>query len=440
MSTDALQRHKRFDQYINLLSSGLGHKDRLIPFKSYCTGLLLPGDRKSVEPMAARTCSGGDVRRAHQSLHHFVASAPWKDLPILKSVVEYVMPGMKKHGGIFPWIVDDTGIPKKGSHSVGVTRQYCGILGKQDNCQVAVSLSFANQATSIPVAYDLYLPETWTGDLSRRHSVGVPKDVVFKRKWEISLAQIELAKNAGNPVATVVADAGYGNITEFRLKLREMNLDYMVGIQTSTGVWPSGSGPLPPLPKKENTGRPRKNLHRTPDHQPISVVELAAQLPNSSFRKVTWREGCKGNMQSRFAAIRVRAAHRDFWRSKPHPEEWLLIEWPEGEKEPSKYWLSSLPENLTRKKLVEIAMIRWRIEHDYEELKSEIGLDHFEGRSWRGFYHHGTLCIAAYGFLVAERLRFSPLRDLHRKSLFEKLSIPENYIARGSPNEQSTET
>lgn len=241
-------------------------------------------------------------------------------------------------------------------------------------------------------------------------------------------------------MAPIVADAGYGNIADFRLKLREQQIDYMVGIQTTTTVWPHDSGLLPPLAKKNKNGRPRKNLRRTPEHQPISVLELAAQLSSSSFRPVTWREGTRGKKRSRFATVRVRAAHRDMWQSEPHPEEWLLIEWPESEKEPRKYWLCSLPENTTRKKLVELAMIRWRIEHDYEELKSEIGLDHFEGRSWRGFHHHGTLCIAAYGFLVAERLRFSPLRNLRRASLFEELSLPENYIPRGSPQDKYAAT
>ena len=431
MSKDASSRHRRFQNYIELLSKALGHKDRLAPFRAYCTGLLLPGERKSVEPMAARTFPG-EVSRAHQSLHHFVATAPWRDRPVLEAIADYVLPGMGRHGGIDAWIVDDTGMPKKGEHSVGVARQYCGILGKQENCQVAVSLSLANETASLPVAYDLYLSADWVKDRSRCHKAGVPEEIGFRRKWEISLDQIKQAGAKEYPKAPVVADAGYGNITEFRLGLRELELDYMVGIQTSTAVWPEGSGPLPPRPKKSKMGRPRKNLRRTSNHQPISVFELATLLPEKAFRNVSWREGAKGEMQSRFAAVRVRASHEDMWRSEPHPEEWLLIEWPETEKEPRKFWLSSLPKTTSRKKLVTLAMLRWRIEHDYEELKSELGLDHFEGRSWRGFHHHGTLCIAAYGFLVAEKLRFSPLSNIRRQNLFEEPSLPEDYIPRGS--------
>ncbi len=431
MSKDALSRLGRFESYINVLSSVLGHKDRLIPFKSYCTGLLLPGDRKSVEPMAARI-SPLNVSRSHQTLHHFVASAPWKDRPVLTAVAEYVLPGMKKHDGTKAWIVDDTGIPKKGKHSVGVARQYCGILGKQENCQVAVSLSIANEAASLPVAYDLYLPEDWAKDLKRRGNVGIPEDVVFRRKWEISLEQIKQAKELEYSLAPVVADAGYGNITDFRLKIRSLGLEYMVSVQLSTTVWPEGMGPLLPRKKRTKIGRPRSNLRRSSKHQPISVFELAKSLQPEAFQIVRWREGSRGMMQSRFAAVRVRASHRDMWQPEPHPEEWLLIEWPQGEKEPRKYWLSSLPKDKFLEDLVKLAMIRWRIEHDYEELKSEIGLDHFEGRSWRGFHHHATLCIAAYGFLVAERLRFSPLRNISRQNIFEEFPVPQDYVPRGS--------
>jgi SRSO17 transposase len=420
----------RFAVYVERLSSTLGHADRKAPLKAYCTGLILPGERKSVEPMAARV-EPARVQAAHQSLHHFVAKAEWSDEGVLAVVRAEVLPAITRRGAIRAWIVDDTGLPKKGKHSVGVARQYCGQLGKQDNCQIAVSLSLANDHASLPMAYRLYLPEAWANDRARRAKAGVPDDIVFRTKPEIALEQIRLALAAGVPAGTVLADAGYGNDTAFRSALTEIGLSYIVGIQSSASLWPPGSGPLPAKPWSGN-GRPPSLVRRNREHKPLSAKALAQTLPETAWRTVTWREGTNAALASRFAALRLRPSHRDYWRSTPRPEEWFLVEWPQGENEPTKYWLSTVPGDTTLADLVDLAKLRWRIERDYQELKQEIGLDHYEGRGWRGFHHHATLAIAAYGFLVSERSLIPPSRP-RSGALLKAPRLPKGYRPRGSP-------
>jgi len=427
----ARTREGRFEAYVASVVDALGHADRAGPFRAYCSGLLLPTERKSVEPMAAAV-DPGHAQARHQSMHHFVANAPWSDDAVLQASYRWAVEPLLKHGGIGAWVVDDTGMPKKGKKSVGVARQYCGATGKQDNCQVVVSLSVVNEAGSLPMAYRLYLPEKWANDPARRTEVGVPKEIRFQKKWEIALGHIDemIAQNV--PRAPVVADAGYGNPVEFRDALTARHLPYVVGIQSNTTVWPPGQGPLPPA-KYRGTGRVPKRLRRGAGHRPSTVLQLAQALPRSSFRSVTWREGTSGKMRSRFAAVRVRPAHQDDRRTDPRPEEWLLIEWPSGEKEPTRYWFSTLRPNTSSRQLVRIAKIRWRVERDYQELKDELGLDHYEGRNWRGFHHHGSLCIAAYAFLMAERLRFSPRYPRRLRTFIQATPLPEDYRPRGSP-------
>jgi SRSO17 transposase len=305
------------------------------------------------------------------------------------------------------WVVDDTGFPKKGKHSVGVALQYCGQVGKQDNCQVAVSLSISTVSASLPIAYELYLPDVWSEDPERRRKAGVPEEVVFRTKPLIAAEQIRQAVADGVPRAPVVADAAYGNDTKFRQASLEMGLEYMVGIHPTLSVWPPGKEPLPPKPRK-SVGRPPKLRQRAPNHKPVLAKEMAAGLGPKDWQTITWRNGTKQKLRSRFAAVRVRPANRDYWRSEPLPEQWLLIEWPEEEAQPTRYWLGSLAADTSLTALVTTAKQRWIIERDYEELKQELGLGHYEGRGWRGFHHHATLCTAAYGFLIAERSRFSP--------------------------------
>jgi SRSO17 transposase len=411
------------------LAKAAGHADREIPLRNYCTGLLLPGERKSVEPMAARLAPD-NVRRMHQSLHHVVADAPWSDEEVLRQVRHSVLPAMQKQGAVVCWIVDDTGFPKKGSHSVGVTRQYCGQVGKQENCRVAVSLSVASWSASLPVAFRLYLPEAWTQDKKRRGEGGIPDEVQFQTKPQIALEQIRDAAEEEVTRGVVVADAGYGVNGRFRAGITELGLEYAVGVQSSLSVWALGMEPLPPLPRKR-TGRPPRLLRRDKEHQPVSVKELAFCLPAEAWKTVSWRQGTRQKLRSRFAALRVRPAHRDYWQAEPHAEEWLFIEWPKGEAEPTKYWLSTLSAETKLKDLVAIAKQRWIIERDYQELKQELGLGHYEGRGWRGFHHHATLCIAAYGFLLAERSRFSPSARAGKLEL-RAPQIPPSFQPRGS--------
>jgi SRSO17 transposase len=424
-------QEQRFAAYIEGLAEAAGHADRNVPLKNYCTGLLLPGERKSVEPMAARL-TGDNVRRMHQSLHHVVADAPWSDEAVLDRCLDFVIPAMLRRDPVVAWVVDDTGFPKKGRESVGVARQYCGQVGKQDNCRVAVSLSMTTEKASMPVAYRLYLPQSWIEDRKRRKKTGVPDSIQFQTKPEIALDQIRRARERGIPQGVVLADAGYGTDTGFRTELTKLEVSYVVGIQSATTVWKPGKEPKPAPARKGNTGRPRKLLQRDAKNQPVSVKELALSLPTEAWKKVTWRQGVKQKLQSRFAAMRVRPAHRDYWRSEPHPEEWLLIEWPAGESEPTKYWLSTLPADTALVELVHLAKHRWIIERDYQELKQELGLGHYEGRGWRGFHHHATLCIAAYGFLVAERNRFSPSAQVGNLGL-PTPEPPPDFRPRGSP-------
>ncbi|MBW4091684.1 MAG: IS701 family transposase [Proteobacteria bacterium] len=421
----------RFAAYVEAIASALGHADRGAPFRSYCAGLLLPGARKSVELMAARM-QPGRVQAAHQSLHHFVAKSDWSDAAVLGAVRARVLPIIEQRGPIRAFIIDDTGMPKKGKHSVGVARQYCGQLGKQDNCQVAVSLSAANDHASLPIAYRLYLPHEWVDDPDRRAQAGVPDDVVFQTKPQIALDQLRAARAAGIDAEVVLADAGYGNDTDFRDGITGIGLAYAVGIQSSTSLWPPGVEPLPPKPWS-GRGRPTSALRRDGAHQPVSARQLALDLPKQAWRRVTWREGTNTKLASRFAAVRVRPAHRDYRRSTPRPEEWCLIEWPAGEPEPTKYFLSTLPEHITRRALVNATKLRWRIERDYQDLKQELGLGHYEGRGWRGFHHHATLCIAAYGFLLSERGAIPPSgpRDT---LLIQEPRLPNGYRPRGSPD------
>ena len=422
---------QRFEHYMEHLAGGLGHMDRHAGLKGYCTGLMLPLSRKSVEPMAARVDPLHASAR-HQSLHHFVAKAEWSDDEMLQRVSQWVVPKMDMSGGGF-WIIDDTGFPKKGKHSVGVARQYCGVLGKQDNCQVAVSISLATEQASVPVAYRLYLPKEWAQDPERRQKTGVPADIGFATKNEIALQQLETLLAAGAPKYCVLADAGYGVDQAFRQRLTELGLPYVVGIKSSVVVWPPGLEPLPPKPYS-GMGRPPVVPRRTQRRQPVSVKDLAHALPASAFQTISWRQGTNETLSGRFAAVRVRHAGGNIGKARLHPEQWLLIEWPAGDADPLKYYLSTLPDDIALNDLVAQAHMRWRIERDYQDLKQELGLGHYEGRGWRGFHHHATLSIAAYGFLVTERLAAGKTTGAKKNFTIRQIpALPADYIPRGSP-------
>ena len=419
------ESEKRFAAYVEELTGVIGHADRAGPLRDYCIGLMMPGDRKSVEPMAAVTAPERTAAQ-HQSLLHFVGQAPWSDESVLAKVRELVLPELERHGPIEAWIIDDTGFPKRGRHSVGVAHQYCGQLGKQENCQVAVSLSLANHHASLPVAWRLFLPQAWIADGERRRKAGVPEHIDFKSKPQIALEQIRLACEAGLPRGVVLMDAGYGHDTTLRLGITALGLTYAANILPNALLWVPGKAPLPGAPKRRRYG----------ETQLVSAKELALALPAKTWRKVTWREGTSELLSSRFARIRVHVAHRHKLANGP-AEEWLLVEWPKGEEEPTKYWLATLAEDVAFKCLVDLAKMRWRIERDYQELKQELGLGHFEGRGWRGFHHHATLCIAAYGFLISERETIPP-SEPRSTALSATTTVPQGYKPRGAAAAHTT--
>jgi SRSO17 transposase len=400
---------QNFMAYLERLTIAVGHADREEPLRVYLEGLLLPGDRKSVEPMAARV-DPRNVPSRHQSMHHFVATSPWDAQEIIKTAREYALEEFEHHGGIEAWVLDDTSYPKKGTHSVGVGRQYCGVLGKQDNCQVAVTLSLANELMSVPAAYHLYMPQDWADDRGRRRVAGVPDEVVFQTKTQIALTVIDRLIADGVAKAPVVMDAWYGRATALRDEIANRGMQYVAAIREDTTVYMAG---------------------RAGDRDPIAAKALARSLPKSVWKSVWWRYGTKGDMRSRFALLRVRVAKTEPGQREERPLEWLLIEWPISESAPVKYWLCNLPAGTRISKIVNLAQMRWRVERDYEELKGELGLDHYEGRGWLGFHHHGALCIAAYAFLSAERARLSPPQPL---SFLRPVPIPEGFRPRGSPS------
>lgn len=429
---------EEFERYLTHLAQGLGHADRHAGLSGYCTGLMLPLSRKSVEPMAARM-DPLHASAKHQALHHFVAKSEWSDEQMLRRVAQWVVPHMDMSDGGF-WIIDDTGFPKKGSHSVGVARQYCGVLGKQDNCQVAVSVSLACEDGSLPVAWQLYLPRSWAEDAGRRRKAGVPEEVKFATKPQIALQQLRHLLDEGAPKHCVLADAGYGIDYDFRRNLSDMGLLYVVGVTSAVVVWPPDVTPLPPK-RYKGMGRPPVMPRRTATRQPVSVKELAFGLPENTWQNISWREGTNAPLTGRFAAVRVRCAGGNVGRARLLPEQWLLIEWPADQAEPEKYYLSTLPETAALNDLVRTAHLRWRIERDYQDLKQDMGLGHYEGRGWRGFHHHVSMSIAAYGFLMAQRLKAGGASGGKKNFIERKVpAVPKAYVPRGSPTRAAPRT
>jgi len=392
-------------EYLDTMLAGMGRVERVAAMRSYVTGLLLEGERKSIAPMAARLVdSTAEVEAMRQRLQQAVVIASWSDDEMfgrLGSKVDAELPGIEA------FVVDDTGFAKKGSHSVGAARQYSGTLGRVDNCQVAVSLHLAGEAGSACVGFGLYLPTEWTDDAARCAKAGVPSTVGFRKKHEISLAQIDRAIAAGIRRHVVLADAGYGESGWYRDELTERGLRYVVAVNGIPVVWPPESRPTLTQTTDDTDERTR---HRFVDRRfpPENINVLAARLP---YRKVTWREGSKGWQSSQFAAARIRIAGAHRKGIAPGPEQWLLAEWPAGEAKPCRFWLSTLPADTSVRTLVRMAKLRWRVERDYQEMKQEVGLDHFEGRTWRGFHHHATLCAVAHAFLALRRALFPPEQD-----------------------------
>jgi SRSO17 transposase len=391
--------------FIESMVVDMGRPERRRAMQWYIVGLLLDGERKSIEPMAARLVDdASEIEGMRQRLQQSVSVSAWLDDELYRRIalkLDGELPGMEA------LVVDDTGFAKSGCHSVGVQRQYSGTLGRVDNCQVAVSLHLAGEAGSGCIGMRLFLPEVWAHDVARRSKVGVPQDVVFRHKWQIALAQIDDALRWGVRKHVVLADAGYGDCSEFRQGLIERGLHYVVGVQAGHCVWPPGVEPSPP-PQTVGRGRPR--TYWTACAEPVRIEELACSIPYEQYRTVTWRDGSRGLQRSKFAALRVCPAE-NYRRGKARPPQathWLLCQWPKDKDSPAKFWLSNLPESTSLVSLVRLAKLRWRVERDYQEMKQEIGLDHFEGRSWRGFHHHATLCAVAHAFLALQRALFPP--------------------------------
>ncbi len=378
---------RRIEGYLARIGEVLGNAKRRASFAVYAMGLLGSAERKSVEPMAALVCRNPKkMDAAHQRLLHFVSSAPWDDRAVRRVAAHYAIDAMVQREPVEAWILDDTGFLKQGTHSVGVQRQYTGSAGKITNCQIGVSLSVATRTEHVPVDFELYLPESWTEDPARRKEARIPDSIQFQTKPQLGIAMVRRAIADGLPRGVVLADSAYGSSSEFRQELRELGLDYAVGVAPQTAVW---------LLDAQSRCR----------GDPVSVRELAQRIEaRGGFRRCTWRKGTKQNLTARFALRRVTP-------SGVHAErdaQWLLVEWRDGESEPANYFLATLPADITKRQLIRLVMQRWRTERVYEDLKGELGLDHFEGRRFPGWHHHVSVALCCYAFIVAERVRRFP--------------------------------
>ncbi len=376
----------RLTRYFDEIGELLGRRGRRESFAMYAMGLLGDGERKSVEPIAARACGDPELCRAYtERLLNFVTESQWQDQPVWGSAARYGVAAMTSREPIEAWIVDDTGFPKQGNRSPGVQRQYSGTLGKTGNCQVAPSLTIATRTQELPIDMDLYLPESWADDRVRCRVAHIPDDIVYRAKWRIALDLIERNVKAGIPLGLMLGDSAFGDVGAFRDGVRALGFDYALDVKCHTRV--------------EIMGEDRSVS------DPMSVEMAAEVIGARSYRKVTWRQGTRRALASRFAMLRVRPITASSTRGE---EQWLVIEKPRGDEPASHYVLATLPKSITRKQIVRRIKQRWRIERSYEDLKGELGLDHFEGRSFRGWQHHVTCALACYAFLVAERVRAFP--------------------------------
>jgi len=410
--------------FVDALTADFGRPERRAAMAQYITGLLLDGERKSIEPIAARLVDRPDqIQAMRQRLQQCVVVSPWDVQELFARVgclLDRDVPEMTA------LVVDDTGFPKKGHHSVGVARQYSGTLGRTDNCQIATSLHLAGERGSGCIGMRLYVPESWTTDRPRCRAAGVPDTVAFAPKWQHALDLLDAALAAGVRRHVVLGDAAFGEVTAFRDALTARGLSYVLRVPSHLVVWPPGTRFAVPV-RRGATGRPRSTPRPLRPTTPLTLAALAAIL---RYRRVTWREGSRGRQASRFAAVRVHVAHRHAEGAGPGPEVWLISEWPRNESAPTKYYLSSLPATTSLRALVRFGKLRWRIERDYQELKGELGLDHFEGRTWNGFHHHVALCAAAHAFLARRRALFPPARA----SLDARRRAPTSTIRAAAPS------
>jgi SRSO17 transposase len=400
----------RLKGYLDGIAKILGNKRRKESFAMYAMGLMGDGERKSAEPIAARACADPELADAyHQRLTHFLCDSNWDDTGVRRFSARYALAEMTKWEPVAAWIIDDTGFLKQGEHSVGVQRQYTGSAGKVTNCQVGASLSITTASDHVPVDFELYLPEAWASDPVRRKEAHIPDDVPFKTKPRLAIEMIRRAVDDELPRGVVLADSAYGDASVFRRELRELGLAYAVEVKSPTTAW-----------RLTSSGKPRGEA--------MSVKDIASGM-EGRFRKLTWREGTKGKMSSWFASCRVRVVRHEA-DGADDEEVWLLMEWPTGEAAPAKFWLATLPKNTSRKHLVRLVKERYRTERIYEDLKGELGLDHFEGRTFRGWHHHVSTVLCCFAFMVSEKARRFPPRSRVQQSRRQESDGPHQGTAR----------
>jgi SRSO17 transposase len=394
MRLDAPAGEQRLERYLDRIGKALGRDDRRASFAMYALGILGDGERKSVEPIAARACGDpGRTDAVHQRLLHFMVDSRWSDHAVRREAASYALEALTAREAVQAWIIDDTGFLKQGKHSVGVQRQYTGSAGKIANCQVGTSLTVATRTEQVPIDFALYLPTSWLDDDKRREEARIPWDLQFATKPELALQLIHRALDDHVPPGIILADAAYGASEEFRDGIRDMGLHYAVGIEA-------------PMKVMIYDQRGRRGDEK------ISVKQLALDIESrGGFRRTTWRHGTRGPLSARFAVRRVVWAgklHKNAGAIERREPVWLLIEWRDGEPEPSNYFFCSLPQKMSRKQLVRLVMQRWRTERAYEDLKGELGIDHYEGRRFPGWHHHVSVVLCCYAFIVAERARHFP--------------------------------
>jgi SRSO17 transposase len=399
VSSESATAARLEDYFENRIGRHLKDKRKRESFAIYAAGILGNGHRKSAEPIASRACADPQqVNNLHSKLCYFLGCSRWSDRDVRLEAARYAIEAVQQREAVTTWIIDDTGFLKKGVHSVGVQRQYTGSAGKVTNCQVGTTLAVATSREHIPLDFELYLPKSWAEDPERRAEAKIPDSVQFKTKIELALEMIERAAQAEIPGNTILADAGYGNCADFRNAIRSMGFDFCMGIQASTKVV-----------QLDRLDRARG--------KPSSVLELATALGRKAFRKLTWRQGTRDKLHSRFCFVRVKTLHDDGLSTADHEPLWLLAEWPSGAESPSKFILTTLPKYLSKKQIVQTVKERWRIERMYQDLKEQLGLDHFEGRTFPGWHHHVSVVLCCYAFAVAERISaFPPSTGRARKA------------------------
>lgn len=405
MASEELDRVVRLREFLGEMTESLGRRERREALSEYLRGLMLCGERKSLEPIAQRVAPSADLVEAYrQRMQQAVTVAQWEDLSLYQRISSRFVSTVEDVEAI---IFDDTGFAKKGKYSVGVQRQYSGTLGRVDNCQVAVSMHLGAPTAGACIGMRLFLPQTWDEDVGRRSRCQVPEEVTHKQKWSLALDMLDARKTWELQDYVILADGGYGDVWEFREGLEQREREYIVNVASTTAVFlPSH---LPKSPEQRHAASGRRGITGwSRDVSPLSVQELANSLPLSAWHSYSWSNHSESVRTGWFAATRVHTAHRARAGAPPGQEQWLLIQWLDGDEEPSKYWLSNLPADTEAGRLVYLAKLRWRIERDYQEMKGELGLDHFEGRGWVGFHHHCALVATAHLFLALERALFPP--------------------------------